>query len=172
MYCTYNSFVLYVPTQTKPMKMVVISHWALMIAYVLQSAVLVVPSNYNSYSHCGTSRTSHDISPEDCDISNRCIPSERLFDNFTANRLLDLYGGKQSSFFDQFMHLASSFISRWLPLSWTKSKDDGANKSRYGTKRTNAAKENKKAQQSTIHSDASNRLQKVRNDYNCAFVCA
>lgn len=150
--------------------MVAISPWALMIACVLQSVVLVVPSNYNSYSQCGTSRTSHDISPEDCDISHRRIPSERLFDNFTANRLLHLYGGKQSSFFDQFMHLASSFISRWLPLSWTKS--NGTNKSRYGAKRTNAAKENKKAQQSTIHSDASNRLQKVSNDYNCALLCA
>jgi hypothetical protein len=150
--------------------MVTISPWTLMIACVLQSAVLVVPSNYNSHSQCGTSRTSHDISPED--ISHRRIPSERLFNNFTANRLLHLYGGKQSSFFGQIMHLASSFISRWLPLSWTKSKDDGTNKSRYGAKRTNAAKGNKKAQQSTIHSDASNRLQKVSNDYNCALVCA
>jgi len=151
------------------MKMVVISPWALMIACILQSAVLVVPSNYNSHSQCGTSRTSHEISPEDFDISHRRIPSERLFDNFTANRLLDLYGGKQSSFIGQFMNLASSFISRWLPLSWTKSKDDGANKSRYGTKRT--AKENKKAQQSTIHSDASNRLQKVSDDYMRSRVC-
>jgi len=67
------------------------------------------------------------------------------------------------------MNLASSFISRWLPLSWTKSKDDGANKSSYGTKRT--AKENKKAQQSTIHSDASNRLQKVSDDYMRSRVC-
>lgn len=150
--------------------MVAISPWALMIAcVVLQSAVLVVPSNYNSHTQCGTSRTSsHDISRDDCDISHR------LFDNYTANRLLHLYGGKRSSYFGQFIQLASSFISRWLPSSWTKSKDGTTNKSRYGAKRTNAAKgNNKAAQQSTIHSDASNnRLQKVRNDCNCAVLCA
>lgn len=148
--------------------MVAISPWALMIAcVVLQSAVLVVSSNYNSHTQCVTSRTSHDISRDDCDISHG------LFDNYTANRLLHIYGGKRSSYFGKFIQLASSFISRWLPLSWTKSKD-GTNKSRYGAKRTNAAKgNNKAAQQSTIHSDASNnRLQKVRNDCNCAVLCA
>lgn len=147
--------------------MVAISPWALMIAcVVLQSVVLVAPSNYNSHTQCGSSRTSHDILPDDCDTSHRRIPNERVLDNnYILNRVLHLYGGKQSSVFGQFIQLASSFISRWLPLSWTKGSKDGTNKSRYGAKSTNIAKGSKASRQSTIHSDASNRLQKVSTDF-------
>jgi len=148
------------------MKMV-ISRWVFMIACVLQCVVLVAPSNHDRRTqHSGTRRTSHDISHNDWDghikLCYRCYPSQR-YHNYEAKSLFRLHGGKRTSFLERFIHVAHDFISRLLPLSWTKRKNGKKNKSRYGTKRTNS----NIAAKGTMHGDGSNRLQKVRDDCNC-----